>query len=205
MVSYRTLIKPLIIFVGIVVIGVAGWFLLSRGCGDQPAQPVKEGWVAPPTEKPSTLFDRLNPLKKTPTPADKILKGWPAGTRVVEVGPSPKPTLIAVPPSGEILTPKGTVNVTVYEKPKRNWGLEFRPFVGVGATGPDINVAAVAGVDVFKVSRLHTGPGVCVDSKAVSGVMTASYGLWRNVDVRVGGGYGTAGGMGFAGVSIGIE
>ena len=52
---------------------------------------------------------------------------------------------------------------------------------------------------------LHTGPGICVDSKAVSGVLTGSYKVWRNLDLRAGGGYGTSGPVGFAGVTIGIE
>lgn len=52
---------------------------------------------------------------------------------------------------------------------------------------------------------IHTGPGVCVDSERFSGVWTASVGVWRNVEVRGAGGYGTSGGMGFAGVTVGIE
>ena len=189
----------------VALLGVAVLIFLScRGCGDEP-RITKDGWKAVDKEQTSTLFDKLNPLKKTPTKADKLLEGWPAGTRIVEVTPQTETVYIAIPPTGEIQVPKHVTGVTVYESPTRNWGFEIRPFLGAGVSGPDLAPAAVAGVDVFKVWRLHTGPGVCVDSGAFSGVWTASVGVWRNVDVRGGGGYGTNGGMGFAGVTIGIE
>ena len=198
--------------VAVVLLGAAVLIFLScRGCGEEPQPLIKDGCKAADKKQTSTLLDRINPLKKTPTKADKLLEGWPAGTRIVEVTPHTETVYVAIPPTGEIQIPEDVTGVTVYEKPTRDWGLEFRPFLGAGADfkpkseEEKISPAAVAGVDILNIWRVHTGPGVCVDSGAFSGVWTASVDVWRNVGARAGGGYGTNGGMGFAGVTVGIE
>ncbi len=70
-------------------------------------------------------------------------------------------------------------------------------------TGP----ALLAGLDVVRAWRLHLGPGVALTlpDKDVAAVGAVGYSLWRNVDLRLAGGYGTAGGTAAVGVSLGIE
>ena len=134
-------------YVALVVVGLAiiiGVLVFLKCSCDGDVQIAKDGWKVVDKKQTSTLFDRLNPLKKTPTKADKLLKGWAPGTRIVEVTPQEETVYIAIPPTGEIQVPEHVEGVTVYEKPTRDWGLEFRPFLGAGITGPEIKPAAVA-------------------------------------------------------------
>ena len=57
----------------------------------------------------------------------------------------------------------------------------------------------------MRVWEINLGIGALINNEAVAGAAFAAYPIWRNIDLRIGGGYGTAGGVGFAGVSIGIE
>lgn len=166
---------------------------------------VKEGWVKAPMEETSTIFDKLNPFTKTPKKADVILKEWPRGTKVIEIEPQEETIQIAIPPSGEVLTPEGVGGVTVYKKPERDWGLEVRPFVGVGyAKG----LAGVGGVDLFKVKivkPIHVGPAIAYNGE-VSGGGSVGVSVWRNFDVRGYVGANLSGQPVYGGVvAIGIE
>jgi len=184
-----------------IIIGVL--IFLRCECDDTPI--IKEGWEPVKTEKTSGPPATWMPWFK-PTKADKVLKDWPSGTRIIEVEPQSETVYIAIPESGPIQIPRGVKGITVYEKPVSKAGLEFRPWLGGGATVyPEIKPAAAVGVDILNIWRVHTGPGVCVDSGAFSGLWTASVGMWRNIDARAGGGFGTGGATGFVGVSIGIE
>jgi hypothetical protein len=62
--------------------------------------------------------------------------------------------------------------------------------------------AAGGGVDVIRTRRFHAGPGVVASSDNVAGVITGGVKLWRNVDGRVGGGYGLEGTTAFTEVSV---
>jgi hypothetical protein len=202
--SLKFLIKPLIVLAAVaVLLGVAWAFFSCRGCGDRPRSPtpegIPEGWHGGATQK-TPIIGYNEASEKT--------AGFKAGTKVVVVRP-PKGRLaeVAILPNGEIVAPPGT-EIEIYEKRPPIVNLEFRPFLGAGATvkpAGGISPAGVFGVDVVRVWRLHTGPAACVDSEAVAGVWTASISCWRNVDACAGGGYGTAGPVGFAGVSIGIQ
>jgi hypothetical protein len=105
-----------------------------------------------------------------------------------------------------VAVPEGQPHeVSVYYKPEPNVVFELRPFVGAGLSTGGPNV--VAGIDVVRAWRLHAGAGAAVafPDREVAAVGTLSYNVWRNVDVRLAGGYGTAGGFGAAGVSLAIQ
>ena len=201
--TIKFLWKPLAILAGVVILLVAGGMLIRGcGCGDQPqpsATQAPPGWQPVPIQK-TPIF----PFKKN-TASEKT-EGFPAGSKVVVVETqNGEQVEVGILPGGEVVVPEGTTAV-VYEKRPPIINAEFRPWLGGGATVyPEVRPAAAVGVDVLRVWRVHTGPGVCVDSGAFSGVWTGSVGLWRNVDARAGGGYGTSGATGFAGVTIGIE
>jgi len=187
-----------------VLLGAAGVFLLGRGCGDRPRSSAAQsgaappGWEAPPTETTPWL-----PFKKNK--ASEVTAGFPAGSKVVVVTTqNGEQVEVGILPDGEVVVPAG-VTAVVYVKRPAVVAAQIRPFVGVGATGPGLSVAAAAGVDVVRVWRVNLGVGALFNSEAVAGAAFASTPIWRTVDARVGGGYGTAGTVGFAGVSIGIE
>jgi hypothetical protein len=113
---------------------------------------------------------------------------------------------LGILPGGEVAVPEGQPHaVTVYHKPEPSVALELRPFAGccLSVDGP----AAVAGVDVVRAWRLHAGPGVAVSfpDRDIPAVAAVGYNVWRNVDLRLAGGYGTAGGTAAVGVTVGIE
>lgn len=207
--SIKTFAKPLIILAAIALLGAAGWFLLSRGCGDRPvgtginACPTETGappgWVTPPVE----FTSRWPHLKKTP--ADAKLRGWPAGSRLVEVAVPPGAATVEVGilPDGEIVVPPGVAAV-VYHKPPASIALELRPWLGAGVGLGGLT--AGAGVDALRLWRVHVGAGLTYDYRRnVAGVLTTSYNVWRNVDLRVAGGYGTGDAAASALLTIGIE
>ena len=188
-----------------VLLGAAWVFFLGRGCGDQPAATASQGgappgWVTPPTETTPWL-----PFKKNR--ASEVTAAFPAGSRVVEIETGGAATVqVAVLPGGEIVVPAGTT-ATVYVKRPPIINAEFRPWLGGGVEGTpaDVDPAIAAGVDLVRVWKLHAGPGVVASEDSVAGILSGAVSVWRNVDVRGGGGYGTAGAAGFVGVSIGIE
>ena len=192
-----------------VLLGAAGMFLLGRGCGDRPrpAEPVSTatgappGWVAPAEETTPWL-----PFKKNR--ASEVTAGFPAGSRVVEVEvpEGAQKVRIGILPDGEVVVPPG-VTAVVYEKRPPIINAEVRPWLGGGAEGTpvDVDPAIAAGVDLVRVWHIHAGPGLVASTDNIAGVLSGAVSVWRNVDVRGGGGYGTAGAVGFAGVSIGIE
>lgn len=197
---------PLLVGLGLII----GVLVLSCAvCREEKApEAVKEGWVKADKKKTSTVLDKLNPLKKTPSRADDLLKEWPRGTKIVEIQPREEITYIAIPPSGDVLTPEGVEGVTVYEKPERDWGLKFRPFIGAGLStnGP----GALVGVDVFKVWKVHVGPGINIAIKNknanVAGVGALGFNVWRNIDLKGYGGATFDGERVFGGgVTIGIQ
>ena len=164
------------------------------------------GWAVAAEERTSSAVEQINPLHR-PTEADVIMRDWPAGSRVVKVETEGGEEVeLGILPGGEVAVPEGQPHeVTVYYKPEPAVALELRPFVGVGLSidGP----AAVAGVDVVRAWRLHAGAGAAVafPERDIAAVGTLSYNVWRNVDVRLAGGYGTAGGFGAAGVTLAVE
>ena len=156
------------------------------------------GWVAPSTETTPWL-----PFKKNV--ASKYTAEFPPGSKVVVVRPEKGPEIkIGILPDGQVVIPKG-VKATIYEKRPALIKAQIRPFVGVGGVGPELGVAVAAGIDVIRIWKVNLGPGVLITNDAVAGAAFAAYPIWRNVDLRVGGGYGTNGGVGFAGITIGIE
>ena len=137
--------------------------------------------------------------------ASEYTAEFPPGSRVVVVEtPKGETVEIGILPGGQVVTREG-VTATVYEKREAFVEAQVRPFIGAGAIGPELGVAAAIGVDVVRVWKVNLGLGALINDEAVAGAGFVSYPVWRNVDARVGGGYGTAGGVGFAGVSIGIE
>ena len=157
-----------------------------------------EGWVSPLVETTPWL-----PFKKNK--ASEYTKEFPPGSKVVVVRPEKGPEIeIGILPDGQVVVPEG-VKATVYEKRPSLITAQMRPFIGVGGVGPELGVAVAAGIDVLRVWRINLGVGALISNEAVAGAGFAAYPIWRNVDLRVGGGYGSAGGVGFAGVTLAIE
>lgn len=184
-----------LIFGGLILFGVV--------CGEKAPDVIQKGLKKAPKEKTTGAPLSWLPGRKK-TKADILLEDWPRGTRIVEVGPSEETTYVTIPPTGDILIPPETTNVTVYEKPKSNVGFEFRPFIGAayGNTG----LGAVAGVDVFKIWKVHTGLGITANQDAVAGVGAVGVSIWRNVDLKGYGGATLSGEKVFGGaVTIAIE
>lgn len=185
-------------------------FIGGEGPARAPVGPRAEvpppGWAVVPEERTSSAAEKLNPLHR-PTKADVIMRDWPAGSRVVKVETEGGEEVeVGILPGGEVAVPEGQPHeVVVYYKPEPAVAFEIRPFVGaaLGTTGP----AVVAGVDVVRAWRLHVGAGATVafPDRDVAGVGTLSYNVWRNIDVRLAGGYGTAGATASVGVSVGVE
>jgi hypothetical protein len=175
----------------------------SREAAQRGAPP---GWRLAPKERTSSAFQKLNPFRR-PSEADAILRDWPPGSRLVRVETEGGEEVeLGILPGGEVAVPQGQPHeVTVYYKPEPAAALELRPFVGagLGTSGPTV----MAGVDVLRAWRLHAGVGVAVafPDRDIAAVGTLSYNVWRNVDVCLAAGYGTAGGVAAAGVSVGLE
>lgn len=159
----------------------------------------------PTVEDRVTLRERLTPGRKR-TRAEELTAGLPGGTEVYEVkGPEGEEIgLIYRTPEGEIYK-KGDVEVAAYRAPEPLVAVEFRPYVGIG--GGTGGATAFGGVDLVRAWRVHLGPGAAVDypAKNVAAVGAAGVKLWRNVDLRLAGGYGTKGVTAAAGVSLAIE
>ncbi|HUV85686.1 MAG TPA: hypothetical protein VMX79_01075 [bacterium] len=207
----KRLTVPLLIVVVVIVAALAVRWLFARGEGAAraPARQAEQpppGWRVVDDERTSGALQKLNPLHR-PTQADVIMRDWPAGSRVVHVETEGGEHVeLGILPGGEVAVPEGQPHdVTVYYKPEPAVALELRPFVGagLGTSGP----AVMGGVDVIRAWRFHLGPGVAVafPDKEIAAVGTLGYSVWRNVDVRLAGGYGTAGGVAAVGVSLAIE
>ena len=207
----KRLAIPALIIVAVIVAALVIKWLFARGEGaarapGRQAERPPPGWGVVDEERTSSALQRLNPLHR-PTKADAVMRDWPAGSRVVHVETEGGERVeLGILPGGEVAVPEGQPHeVTVYHKPEPAVALELRPFVGAGLStdGP----AVVAGVDVVRAWRLHLGPGVAASfpDKEIAAVGTLAYNVWRNVDVRLAGGYGTAGGVAAVGVSVGVE
>ena len=64
------------------------------------------------------------------------------------------------------------------------------------------------GVDAYpwdKLKLTFTSPPVAFPDREVAAVGTLGCSVWRNVDVRLAGGYGTAGSTAAVGVTLAIE
>lgn len=203
---------PLAALVAVALIIVAAWaFLHFRGCGDRPAVPssasqrIPDGWQAAPVVKTPWLPFKANE-------ASEYTAEFPAGSRVVVVKTKDgQEVKIGVLPDGTIVGPVDVeYTVTVYEK-RALFQPEFRPYlgagvIGAGVIGPDgVTPAVAAGVDLLKIWRVNAGVGAVAGNDSIAVIASAAYPLWRNVDLRAGGGYGTPGGVGFVGASIGVE
>jgi len=203
---------PALLVVALIVAALLGLRLLIGGEGPAraPAGPRAEvpppGWAVAPEERTSSAVEKLNPLHR-PTEADVIMRDWPAGSRVVKVETEGGEEVeLGILPGGEVAVPEGQPHkVTAYYKPEPAIALEMRPFVGAGLSidGP----AVMAGVDVVRAWRLHLGAGVAASfpDGDVAAVGAVGCSVWRNVDVRLAGGYGTAGGVAAVGVTVGVE
>ena len=178
----------------------------ARGPVGSRAEVPPPGWAVVPEERTSSAVDKLNPFHRH-SEADAIMRDWPAGSRVVKIETEGGEEVeLGILPGGEVAVPEGQpYEVTVYYKSEPTVALELRPFVGagLGTGGP----AVMAGVDIVRAWRLHAGAGVAASfpERDVAAVGTLSYNVWRNVDVRLAGGYGTAGGTAAVGVSVGVE
>ncbi len=207
----KRLAVPLLIAAVVIVAALVIKWLFARGEGDgvAPARPAERpppGWRVVGEEPTAGALQRLNPFRR-PAKADVVMRDWPAGSRVVKVETEGGEQVeLGILPGGEVAVPEGQPHeVTVYYKPEPAVALELRPFVGAGLSidGP----AVVAGVDVVRAWRLHAGPGVAVafPDREVAAVGAVGYNVWRNVDIRLAAGYGTAGGTVAAGVTLAIE
>ena len=207
----KRLAVPLLLAAGVIIAALAIRWFFTRGDGPaappgRPAAAPPPGWRTVEEERTSSALQRLSPFHR-PTKADVVMKEWPAGSRVVRVETEGGEEVeLGILPGGEVAVPEGQPHkVTVYHKPEAAVALELRPFVGAGLStdGP----AIMAGVDVFRAWRLHLGAGVALTlpDKDVAALGAAGVNLWRNVDLRLAGGYGTAGGTAAVGVSVGVE
>jgi hypothetical protein len=207
----KRLAVPLLIAAAVIVAALVVRWLFARGEGDgaAPARPAERpppGWRVVDEERTAGALQRLNPFRR-PAEADVVMRDWPAGSRVVRVETEGGEEVeLGILPGGDVAVPEGQPHeVTVYYKPETALALELRPFVGAGLSidGP----AVMAGVDVVRAWRLHAGPGVAVafPDREVAAIGAVGYNVWRNVDVTLAGGYGTAGGAVAAGVTLAIE
>lgn len=207
----KRLAVPVLVLAVVVVAALVIRWLFARGEGGAvaPARPAERpppGWSVVGEERTSGALQRLNPFHR-PTEADVVMRGWPAGSRVVKVETEGGEEVeLGILPGGEVAVPEGQPHeVTVYYKPEPAVALELRPFVGAGLSidGPNV----MAGVDVIRAWRLHAGPGVAVafPDREVAAVGAVGYNVWRNVDLCLAGGYGTAGGTVAAVVTLAIE
>lgn len=209
--TLKRLAVPVSIIVAVVGAALVVKWLLARreggvvAAGTEVEQP-PPGWRVVDEERTSGALQRLNPFHR-PAEADVIMRDWPAGSRVVHVETEGGERVeLGILPGGEVAVPEGQPHaVTVYHKPDPAVALELRPFggAGLGTDGP----AVIAGVDVVRAWRLHAGPGLAVSlpDKEVAAVGAVGCSVWRNVDVRLAGGYGTAGGVAAVGVTFAIE
>lgn len=196
--------------VAVAIISAALWlrWLLTRPAESTPSPAGKAppGWVPKEEYEPTPWYKKLSPTYR-PSKADKALKGWPRGSRVVHVETEKgKRVEIGILPDGEVFVPEGQPHkVTVYHRPEAKVALEFRPFIGAGL-GTN-GVAAVGGVDVLRAWRVHMGPGVAVNIKGkVAGVGAVGLNVWRNIDLKGYGGATLDGERVFGGgVTIGIQ
>lgn len=167
------------------------------GAVSQSGEDPPPGWVAPTTETTPWL-----PFKKNV--ASEYTAEFPPGSKVVVVKHKGEQVEIGILPDGKIVVPEG-VEAKVYVKRPALVEAQIRPFVGAGGVGPNLGVAVAAGIDVVRVWKVNLGVGALINNDAVAGAAFAAYPIWRNVDLRVGGGWGSAGGVGFAGITIAIE
>lgn len=204
-------IKPFVVIAAIgAVLAVVAFLVMRVGCREeQIGRALQLGDVAgipPGWHQASVVVAPVveNPFRKSI--AGKKTEKLPPGSELVEVKtPTGEIVQIAILPGGEVIVPDG-YEATVYKKPPSVFAFEARPWIGAGAAGTvtGITPAGAAGVDVVRAFRFHGGPGVVASRDNVAGVVAGAYNPWRNVDVRVGGGYGTAGACAFVGVGVGI-
>ncbi len=209
--TLKRLAVPVLLAGAVIIAALVIRSFFPRGEGP-PRPPAREaaqpppGWRVAEEERTSSAVEKLNPFHR-PTEADEVMCGWPAGSRVVRVETeSGEEVELGVLPGGEVAVPEGQPHkVTVYHKPEPAVALELRPFVGAGFGTSGL--AVMAGADVARAWRLHVGPGVAVSlpDKEIAAVGALGYKLWRNVDLRLAGGYGTGGVVAAAGVSVGVE
>lgn len=207
----KRLAIPLLIAVAVIIVALAIRWFFTRGDGPaappgRPAAAPPPGWRTVEEERTSGALQKLSPFHR-PTKADVAMREWPAGSRVIRVETEGGEEVeVGILPGGEVAVPEGQPHkVTIYHKPEPAVALELRPFVGAGLStdGP----ALMAGVDVLRAWRLHLGPGVAVafTDRDVAALGAAGVNLWRNVDLRLAGGYGTAGRVAAVGLSLAIE
>lgn len=216
---YLKNVKWLAVFLAVVALAGVGVWIWARGCGDNrgiaaPASGSAKGTPAGWHQAAVVVAPRIeNPWH--PSEAGKKLKPFVAGTELVEVKtPSGETVQIAILPGGEVVVPDG-YEATVYQKPGPLVDLEARPWIGAGLTGypGGIGAGLGVGVDVVRAWRFHGGPAGVVSWRReagkprvdVAGGLAGSYNLWRNVDARAVGMYGTAGAAAFVGVGLGIQ
>jgi hypothetical protein len=207
----KRLAVPLLLAAGVIIAALAIRWFFTRGDGPaappgRPAAAPPPGWHTVEEERTSGALQKLSPFHR-PTKADVVMREWPAGSRVVRVETEGGEEVeLGILPGGEVAVPESQPHkVTVYHKPEATVALELRPFVGAGLStdGPTL----MAGVDVLRAWRLHAGAGVAVTfpDREVAALGAAGVKLWRNVDLRLAGGYGTAGGVAAIGLSLAIE
>ena len=199
------------ILLAIALLAVALWMVfrgrpcIDNGEGRAGAGQAPPGWAAPQTRETTPWLKKLLPWTR-PTPTDEVMRGWPAGSKVVEVTtPGGETVRIGIVQRGDqvdVYVPDELVASTViHEKPKRSpFGL--RPYVGggYGIDGP----TAAAGVDIITFGRFRAGPAAAYDHEGFSGGGTAAVKLFGAVDARIYGGYGMGGAKVAALITIGV-
>ena len=220
--KYVRFVKWLAIGLAVLVIIAGAAYLYGRGChknavsssvgiGGASTSGAPPGWSVAPVEE-TPLIE--NPMKKSK--AGKETEGLaPGSTKIKGTTAQGSEFEVVVGPGGEVYVPPG-YDVTVYKKRPALFALEARPWLGAGAEGHAAGIApAVAsGLDVVRAGKFHGGPAGVVswgrkdaDAKPkvnVAGGVAGGYNVTRNVDLRVGGLYGTAGAAAFVGVDIAI-
>lgn len=208
------LVKWLLLFLAVAGLIALGVWIGARGCGGNRGAAAPASCSAKVPEGYQPVAEVVTPVVPNPwkpSDAEKKTKGFQAGSKVIEVETNGEPTVkIGILPGGQVVTEKGHAAI-VYIKRANVVAFEARPWLAGGATvaAPGPAPAVAVGVDVVKVWRFHGGPAGAVswrDHKVdVAGGLSGSYNIWRNIDARAAGMYGTAGAAAFAGVDIAIQ
>jgi len=189
-----TFVKWLIVALVILAVIAGAIWLGARGChknaasssvgkGGASTQGAPPGWSVAPVEE-TPLIE--NPLRRSK--AGEETKGFPAGSKVVEVETHGEPTVkIGILPGGQVVTEEGHAAQVYFKRPAL-FALGVDPIVGVGLSAADkFGPGILAGVDVVKIGPARIGAGALVDPLgpvSVAGGATFGADVYKNVGVR---------------------
>ena len=191
------------VVIGAFLLGAAVVGYIACRCDRAPTYAASQHFGAPPGwVAPTELTTPWLPFATNE--ASEVTAGFPAGSKVVRLELEGGEVVdVGILPGGQVVTREG-IKATIFVKREALIAGQVRPFFGVGGVGPDPDYAVALGVDVLRVWKVNVGVGALINDDAVAGAAFAAYPVWRNVDVRAGGGFGTAGAVGYFGASIAI-